>query len=143
MPRPKKAAPVSFSPSQAVYVLERALADRKLSRADVRQYIAGMAEEIRGLEARLASLREAVVEPVKRLVHKVEEKVMGGDPSFPKKRRKQRPVSPEVAATRKIQGQYLGVLSQIPKTKRPFYQKIAKTKGREEAIASMRKTLGK
>ena len=143
MPRPRKTAQVTLSPSRAVYVLEHALADRKLSQADVNRYLAGMSQEIRGLEERLAALRDAVVEPVKRLVHKVEEKVLGGDPPFPKKRRKQKAVSPEVAATRKLQGQYMSLLSQIPKTKRAFYQKIAKAKGREEAIASMRKTLGK
>ena len=142
MPRPRRAAPVTLSPSRAVYVLERALADRKLSKADVNRYLAGMTEEIRGLEERLASLRDAIVEPVKRLAHKVEEKVRGGERAIPKKR-KQRAVSPEVTATRKLQGQYISLLSQIPKTKRAFYQKIAKAKGREEAIASMRKTLGK
>jgi hypothetical protein len=143
MQRPRKDIPTNLSPSRAVYILERALADRKLSQADVNRYVAGMTEEIRGLEERLASLRDAVVEPVKRLAQKVEERVLGGDPPFPKKRRKQRAVSPEVAATRKIQGQYISLLNQVPKTKRTFYQKIAKAKGREEAIASMRKTLGK
>jgi predicted nucleic acid-binding Zn-ribbon protein len=143
MPRPRRAAPVTLSPSRAVYVLERALADRKLSKADVNRYLAGMTEEIRGLEERLASLRDAVVEPVKRLAHKVEEKVLGGDTPLPKKKRKQRAVSPEVAATRKLQGQYMSLVSQIPKAKRPFYQRIAKTNGREEAIAAMRKNLGK
>ena len=145
MPRPTKTAPASFSRAQAVYVLERALADRKLSRADVKQYIGGMAEEIRSLEARLAALRDALVLPVKRLARKVEKKVMGDDRSVPKKKRKKAkaPVSPEVQATRKLQGQYLGFISQIPKTKRAPYQKIAKTKGREEAIAAMRTTLGK
>jgi hypothetical protein len=141
MARPKKVAPASYSPSQAVYVLERALADRKLSRADVKHYIGGMTEEIAALERRLASLRDALAEPVKRLVHKIEVKVRGGDEK--QKARKKRAVSPEVAATRKLQGQYLGFISQIPKTKRAPYQKIAKTKGREEAIAAIRKTLGK
>jgi hypothetical protein len=143
MPRQRTPVPVTLSPSRAVYVLERALADRKLSKADVNRYLAGMTEEIRGLEERLASLRDAVVEPVKRLAHKVEEKVFGGDPPLPKKKRKHKAVSPEVAATRKIQGQYISLLSQVPKTKRAFYQKIAKAKGREEAIAAMRKNLKK
>jgi predicted nucleic acid-binding Zn-ribbon protein len=144
MPRSKKAVSITLSPSKAGYVLERALADRKLSQADVNRYVANMTDEIRELEERLASLRDAIVEPVKRFAHKVEEKVLGGDtPAVTKTRRKQRAVSPEVAATRRLQGQYMSLLSRIPKSKRAFYQKIAKAKGREEAIAAMRKTLEK
>jgi hypothetical protein len=145
MARRRKTAPVSFSPAQAVFILERATADRKLSRADVRSYLAQMGEEISSLEARLASLRHAAVDPVKRFVHKVEEKVMGGDQPFPLKKRKKRVkrVSAEVAASRKLQGQYLSLFRQIPKTKRPTYQKLSKAEGREAAVAAMKKALGK
>ena len=49
----------------------------------------------------------------------------------------------ERIASQKIQGQYLGFLRQIPKTARKRFQELAKTKGREAAIAEMRNKLGK
>jgi hypothetical protein len=44
---------------QAQWVLERLLADRRISPQDVQRYVADMGREIRDLERRLASLREA------------------------------------------------------------------------------------
>ena len=54
---------------QAQWVLERLLADRRISQQDVQRYVADMGREIQDLERRLASLREAagngpVVSPV-------------------------------------------------------------------------------
>jgi hypothetical protein len=60
-----------------------------------------------------------------------------------RRRRSKQPLSPERAASQKLQGQYLGYIRQIPKTKRAVYQRISKMKGREEAIAAMKKALGK
>jgi hypothetical protein len=59
------------------------------------------------------------------------------------KRIRRRPVTPEVAASRKLQGAYLGRLRQIPEGDRKAFQDIAKTKGREAAVAAMKKRLGK
>jgi hypothetical protein len=44
---------------QAQWVLERLLADRRISQQDVQRYVAGIAREIQDLERRLAVLREA------------------------------------------------------------------------------------
>ena len=44
---------------QAQWVIERLLADRRISPQDVRRYVADMGREIQDLERRLASLREA------------------------------------------------------------------------------------
>lgn len=46
-------------------------------------------------------------------------------------------------ASRKLQGEYLGLLKQVGKDARPQYQKIAKEHGRELAIAKLRSVLGK
>jgi hypothetical protein len=146
MARPKKEVSRSWSPSQAVFILERALKDRKLSAADIKRYVGTMVDEIRSLEERLASLKDAAVASVKRVFSR------GGEvPAFHVRKRRGRkgrtrakgPVSAEVAASRKLQGQYIAAIRQIPKSKRAFYQKISKVKGREEAIAAMRKALGK
>ena len=135
MPRPKKAA--SWSPSQAVFIVERALADRKLSAADIKRYVGSIADEVRSLEERLASLTEAALGSVRRVFRR------GGEVPVPRvrKRSRKRAVSAEVAASRRLQGQYIAAIRQIPKTKRAFYQKISKAKGREAAIGAMRKAL--
>jgi hypothetical protein len=54
-----------------------------------------------------------------------------------------RAVSAEVAATRRVQGQYIAYLRKFPKTARGKFQKNARTKSREEAIAAMKKALAK
>jgi hypothetical protein len=50
-------------------------------------------------------------------------------------------VSAEVAATRKLLGQNLAHLRRFPKTARSKFQKIARTKSREDAIAAMKKAV--
>jgi hypothetical protein len=139
MARPKK--PASWSPSQAAFIVERALADRKLSAADIKRYIGSIADEVRSVEERLASLTEAAIGSVRRVFSR------GGEVRVPHVRKRSRkakgPVSAEVAASRKLQGQYLGLIRQIPKTKRGVYQKISSAKGREAAIAAMKKALRK
>jgi hypothetical protein len=157
MARPKKTQSHSYSHSQAAYVLERVLADRRLSAADVDRYIAEMHEEISSIEARIAQLRDAVVAPVKKLFGggmplggrkgrggdpPFPKTGAGGDPPFPTKKRKKR-VSAEVKASRQLQGQYISALRNIPKTKRAPFQRIAKEQGREKAIAAMRKAAGR
>jgi hypothetical protein len=149
MARPRKPLSLSVSSSQAHYVLEKAVADRKLSAADVDHYVASMHHEISTLEHRLASLRDAIVEPVKHFVHKVEEKVWGGDGPFPapetkpaKKARKKR-VSAARKASMQLQGQYLGLIQKFPKSKREGFKAMARKDGRENAIAAMKKALGR
>ena len=50
----------SLTPAQASYVLERLIADRRISLGDVRSYLAAMGSEIADIERRLATLRDAV-----------------------------------------------------------------------------------
>jgi hypothetical protein len=57
------------------------------------------------------------------------------------RKRAKKAVSAEVAATRKLQGQYIANLRKFPKSARGKFQKIARTKSREEAIAAMKKAL--
>ena len=48
-----------------------------------------------------------------------------------------------VVKSRKIQGQYLGYLRQVPKKDRGPFQKIARGKSVAEAVAALRKHLGR
>ena len=96
-----------------------------------------MWQEMSFIEKRLSELRAVAgtahpVRSVKKAVRKVSKRV-----------RQRREVTPEVAASRKVQGQYLGFMRQIPEGDRKRFQDIARTKGRELAIAAMRKRLGK
>ncbi len=50
-------ARMDVTPGQAQWIIERLLADRRISATDVNQYLAGMQGEIRDIERRLAELR--------------------------------------------------------------------------------------
>lgn len=55
----KKSAAIGVTPGQAQWIVERMIAERRISAADVRGILANMGEEIAELERRLAALREA------------------------------------------------------------------------------------
>ncbi len=58
-------------------------------------------------------------------------------------RRRRGATNPQVAASMQLQGRYLGLIRQIPESRRAQYQKIAREKGREAAIREMQDTLRK
>jgi hypothetical protein len=58
-------------------------------------------------------------------------------------RRGRTAITPEQLASRQLQGRYLGLIRQIPSSKRGQYQRIAKEKGREAAIREMADVLKK
>ena len=125
----------AITPNQARYILEKLIDERVVSAADVRRHLANMWQEMSFIEKRLSELRglAGAAKPVSR--------VKGAVRSAAKRAR--RKVSPEVEASRKVQGQYLGYMRQIPEGDRRRFQDIAKSKGREAAIAAMKKRLGK
>src|SRR2546430_10626369 len=58
MPRPRLNAPApQLSHGQAAYVLERLVADRRVSPGEVSRYVSDMHREISDLESRLQTLR--------------------------------------------------------------------------------------
>jgi hypothetical protein len=59
------------------------------------------------------------------------------------RRRRRSAITPEQLASRQLQGRYLGLIRQIPASKRAQYQRTAKEKGREAAIREMQGVLGK
>jgi hypothetical protein len=133
MARPRKPAP-SLTPGQASYVLERLIADRRISSGDVSRYVGDMHREIRELETRLESLRAAGNGA----------NVTRSTPRASAPRQRQRPtVTAERRASQQLQGRYLGLIRQIAKNRRAQYQKIAKERGREAAIKEMTAALSK
>jgi hypothetical protein len=61
----------------------------------------------------------------------------------PVKRRRRARITPEQLASRQLQGRYLGLIRQIPASRRGQYQKIAKDSGREAAINAMKSAVGR
>jgi len=64
-------------------------------------------------------------------------------PAAPGKRRRRARITPEQLASRQLQGRYLGLIRQIPASRRGQYQKIAKESGREAAINAMKSAVGR
>jgi hypothetical protein len=150
MARPRKAVSTEhFSAGQARYVLERLISERRISSTDVQRYVNDMHREISDLEQRLHSLREATGEAIRGAIQKltpasVVAKRRGRPPGTgggAKKRSSQ--ITAEQLASRQLQGRYLGLIRQIPASRRAQYQKTAKERGREAAIKDMMVTLKK
>ena len=130
-----------FTPEEARYILEGLVSDRRVSRIELRQYRQRMQEEARDLLERLRSLgwQGAVTGAAVAAAG-----VVAASPSARAAvGRAVRKVSPAMAAGRKLQGRYLGLIRQIPEAQRPRYSKIAKEESREAAIKAMQEALGK
>ena len=151
MARPRKpTAPVEVSPGQASYVLQKLVDARRVTSAEVHRYVKEMQSEISDLERRLQSLKEATGEAIRSVVSKLTPggrrrgrppgsgaaKAAGG-------RKRRSAITPEQLASRQLQGRYLGLIRQIPASRRAQYQKIAKDNGREAAIKAMQGVLNK
>jgi hypothetical protein len=143
---------LQLAAGQAEYVLNHLLASGRLGRADVREALDEMGREIKTLEQRLASLRDAAggsgaAPSVARRGPGRPAAQPAADEGTPtragKRRRRKATLSPKAKASQVIQGQYLGAIAQIPKTRRAKYKAIAMAKGREAAITEMRKALKK
>ncbi len=144
MARPRKSSSQQkLSPGQASYVLDRLIGDRRVSRADVQRYVAAMGQEISDLERRLLSLKEATGDAIRSAIHALTPGKRRGRPPATRAKRKSSKITAEQLASRQLQGRYLGLIRQIPATRRGTYQKIAKDRGREAAIKEMMITLKK
>ncbi len=145
MARPRKSSSEQkLTPGQASYVLDRLVSDRRVSRADVQRYVSDMHREIGDLERRLQSLREATGQAIRSAIRALTPgKRRGRPPGTGARKRKSTKITAEQLASRQLQGRYLGLIRQIPASRRGPYQKIAKEKGREAAIKEMMITLKK
>ena len=144
MARPRKqSSQQKLSPGQASYVLDRLIGDRRVSRTDVQRYVNDMHREIGDLERRLQSLREATGNVIRSAIHALTPGKRRGRPPGTGRKRKSAKITAEQLASRQLQGRYLGLIRQIPASKRGTYQKIAKERGREAAIKEMMTTLKK
>jgi len=136
------------------------ISDRRVSPGEIIRYVNEMQHEIEQLEQRLQSLRAAAgggggsyaAAPVRRRGRPPGSRnrakaaapaaVSAGGKTGRKRRRRSR-ITPEQLASRQLQGRYLGLIRQIPASRRGPYQRTAKEKGREAAIREMQSALGK
>jgi hypothetical protein len=135
-----------LSAGQASYVLQRLISDRRISAAEVNRYMSEMRREITDLEERLQSLRMAAGAAVAAVVGRRRGRpaaAAAGTKRGAGGRRRRAAITPEQRQSRVIQGRYLGLIRQIPASRRGQYQKIAREKGREAAIKEMASALGK
>ena len=162
MPRPRKAVVLpALTAGQASFVVERLIQDRRLSPREVSGYLTELAVEIRDLEVRIATLRNAAGTPAeaprthrgpgrpkRRRAGRRGNPAMSGEilpPVVPDSKpvRKRRRITPAQRAANQLQGRYIGYLRQIPAARRGFYQQIYLARGVEAAIAALRADLGK
>ena len=155
MARPRKSSSQrKFTPGQASYVLERLIGDRRVSWSDVQRYMNDIGREIGALEQRLKSLRDATGGAIRGAIQALTPGRPGrrrrGRPpgsgaaeGATKRRRRRTRVTAEQKASQQLQGRYLGLIREIPASRRAQYQKIAKDKGREAAIKELRSALNK
>lgn len=128
MPRQQRGGS-GLSPSQALYVLDRLVRERRVKEGELTRMASEMHSEIADLERRLAMLR--------------------GDAGGAAKGRSRpgrasgRPVNAAVAASRRLQGEYMGLMRHISGRERSRIKKIAADKGREAAVKAMRTQLGR
>lgn len=129
----------SITPAQAHYVLSQLAADRRIRQREIDEYLARMEREIVELESRLEALRSAADSGAAATAKPA------AASKAARKSRKRRParITPEVAASRALQGRYISMVKRFPKSERPKYAAIAQSKGREEAIKKMQSALKK
>ena len=156
-PRQGSSGLSQLSAGQAQYILERMVNDRRVSAADVNRYVSDMHREISDLERRLQSLRSAAgasmssaAQPARRGPGRppgsgAKQASSTAAAAAPRRRRRRgsSALTPEQRASRQLQGRYLGLIRQIPATRRAQYARIAKERGREAAIKEMQGALNK
>ena len=163
VPRPRQSASSpSLSSGQASYVIDRMISDRRVSPGEIIRYVNEMQREIDELEKRLQALRAAAgggsampsAAPARRRGRPPGSRnrakaaapapaAAAGGAKGGRRRRRRSAITAEQLASRQLQGRYLGLIRQIPASRRGQYQRTAKEKGREAAIKDMQSALGK
>jgi hypothetical protein len=135
----------SYTGGQLQYIVTRACNDGSLTERTIRGYLADLEKEIASIEVRIRELRQLATGSAAADHAKARPAREAARPPRLKTTTKLRRgrTSAKNAASRKIQGRYIAYLRQIPQKERAQYQAIVKAKGREPAIAAMRKALRK
>lgn len=135
MPRGKERQ--SLSPGQAQYVVNRLIAERRISPGEVARYVGEIQRDIADIEARLTRLREASGGTTAGRTGAQPPQAATGRSSRTSRTRRQRTGNP-------LAGSYMGFMRQVsgPRKKAEF-RKIKEEHGYERAIATIKQYLGK
>ena len=128
-----------ISASDANEFLQHLIREGKVLASDIGRYL-----EIRKLEERLAALRGGTGRRRGRPPGGGNaQKAAGAAPAAGGRKRRKRRLTAKGLASRQLQGRYLGLIRQIPASRRGQYQKIAKESGREAAINAMKSAVNR
>lgn len=146
MARARKA--VQIPPAEAVFILESLILDGKIPSQTLDEYRARYLTEIQTLESKLARLKDLASPAIPVVVGAA---VAAVAPAVARAARAARPkiaagvakITPERIRSRQLQGRYLGLMLQIPKTvvKDRFGKEAIDSKGKESVIDEMEKYL--
>lgn len=146
MARSRKA--VQIPPAEAVFLLESMIVDGKIPTQTLDEYRARYLAEIQTLESKLARLRDLATPAIPVVVGAA---VAAVAPAVSRAARRARPkiaagvakLTPERIRSRQLQGRYLGLMRQMPKSvvKERFGKEAIDSKGKETVIDEMEKYL--
>ena len=127
------------NPSEAKFILEELLRDKRISKADLAEYRRRMKAEADRLYERLKSLGWSEVAVAGASVAAVAAAAVAAPALVGKVKRVMKRVSRQVAAARVLQGRYLGLSRQIPVNirKAKFGSDAIKEHGKESVIQLM------
>jgi hypothetical protein len=100
--------------------------------------MADLGGEIAQLERQLESLRAASTGAAPRAAGRPAARNEGAAPAAPRKRRRRRNLSPERREALRLQGHYLALIRQVPKSRRAHFKTIVEKRGKEAAIKALR-----
>jgi hypothetical protein len=125
--------PVSISPGQAVYVLERLARERVVSSAEIARYVSEIPHEIAALEARLYKLRGAAGDGAGTRPPATS----GAAQHRPRQLRGARRQSSGGLAAKRLGGRFAGLIRRLPTAERDQYHAIKARDGVEAAIRAL------
>jgi hypothetical protein len=114
-----------------MYIVDRLMKDKRLTMVDVGRLVTEMHAEINELEARLRTLREAAGRPESSTRSL---RAVGSAKSAVVSRR----ATPGLTKSRRLQGEYMGLIRHVRGADRARIKKLAREQGREAAISAMR-----
>jgi hypothetical protein len=122
------------TPAQAHYVVQRLIAERRVSPGEIAAYLAELPTLIKSLEARLTTLR-GIANGTRHTPQQSRSNPAQKQPRKSAPRRDQ--------SWRTLNGRYAGLVRQFPPAKRAEYKRMSKERGKEFTITRMREALGK
>ncbi|MDP9176974.1 MAG: hypothetical protein M3O61_04775 [Gemmatimonadota bacterium] len=110
----------------AIYVLERLVAERRVAQAEISRYLAELPRKIRELEARIRELRGDEGAPKPQPVAKT-------------RKVRRRPARPSPERNGKaLGGMYGGLIRRVPAAEQPQFEEIKTREGIAAAVAALR-----